>query len=635
MRSSGLKIALYCGAGVFFLWTLLSLHSSSSSSSLRLPISIPTSFEATRQRFKAPSQPARQELPKQIKLAGAEFALKTSNTSSSSLQSAWENAWTALSAAATASLEKTFSEQDLAQLKGFPGTSIRSSKDAASLQAYLDCTVSQGAWVYDPEGQLSAAGLTAHKQSAAYASCDKKFYKGKEANDSRSDHWDVRESLKYRWQPDTQQCSALLPAHLRPSATFTSPKSSTLPARETFCQLLHYKYLLLAGDQATQFYLHDLLLDWTNDAQESCYGDLYCGMHSICGTFANPTKLEERGGARWQDDVLPFDRLGLSPQERANFADATTLRQKVPLSKDQQDYWTAMRYRRTDGLWLDGSTKAEQIDPVFIHPQTGVREINQYTFPDIGRSDLVILAKSPLPFPLPTSPWADAVKDIAATSDEQQRIKKVVELAVKLTKEVWLPEAVTALHHARLRASLENLVVWRGQWRMQLDCSSGSIEDELAEWWHATSPGDGPPPHLQAPTLQQVFAASHADAASKGARTNDVHAMFYNVQVVLQNALIRKFVLPQVGVPFLDMEAPMSVWRSGMLGGTSYAPSLLEAVSKPAARNCLEPCIPSAGMSAEEGFIGGLYRLMQSGWGNEEAESEWTGPNYVPLRKRT
>lgn len=619
MRSSGLKVSLYCGAGLLFIWTFFSLQNNDSNLRFALPVNSP--FSARLQQ-----QPSRPDFPNQIALRGQELSLDGLNITSK-LVSTWSDAQKTLSVAASRQLEETFSEQDLVDLVGFPGTSIRSASDSKALQAYLDCTVAQGDWVYDPEGKLSASGLTAHKQSASYASCDRKFYKGKSADASDPGHWDVRESLKYRWRP-SPQCSALLPARLRPSASFATPEASTLPNRESFCQLLHYKYLLLAGDHSTQFYLHDLLLDWTNDAQDSCYGDLYCGMHSICGVFANPAKAAERG-SKWSEDVLPFDRLPLSPFERAHSSSKQVREPKSPISKDQQDFWTAMRYRRTDGLWLGSDVKSNRIDPVFIHPHTGIREINQYTFPDMTRSDLVILSKAPIPLPLSTSPYGSDVKALKEASGEDQ-VQRIIELAVKVTSDIWIPEAMEALYDARVRASEENLVVWRGQWRMQLDCNAISQEDDLSEWWHAASPGDGPPPHLHAPNFKQaIFSQSSANNS-----TNHVHAVFHNVQVILQNALIRSAVLPAVGVPFLDMEAPMSVWRSGMLGGTSYSPGLAEALSKPSARNCLEPCIPSPGMSAEEGFIGGLFRLMQSGWGSAEAEERWTGAKFVPLRKR-
>lgn len=626
MRPSTAKLVTWLLAGGLVLYLLSFLFSSSASSTDRQTVANLSQSWRSASLFK-PSKP-QQPVPGKIEIfgQGASTDSLRANESTSALPSQWSALVEQLQSEALRQFDELFSDQDLSVFEGFPGTAISNNQDASRLQSFLDCSVSKGAWVYDTTGELSTSGLTVHKQSPGYASCDKKFYKGRSPDENDLNTWDVRESLKYRWRPSSE-CSALLPSHLKPSSSFATPPKSTLPTRQTLCGLLHYKYVLLAGDQPTQYFLHDLLLDWTNDAQDSCYGDLYCGLHSICSAFFD-SQADQPGG-RWLDDVQPYDSLAMSPEQLLRVQGQPPVA-KLPLPKNKQDYWTALRYRRTDGLWLDPLAAAEQIDPVYIHPQTGVREINQYVAPDVRRSDLVVLSKPPLPLPLPTSSLALDVLRVRQAKTQQELAAELFSLAQKMTRDIWLPEALQALYAARFKGSTENLVVWRGNWRIQPGCSSTDANHETTAW---SSPGDGPTPYSSEPDLAAVLFPSE-DALSDTA----LHAIFYNVQATLQNFILRKHVLPSLGMPYLDMETPMSIWRSGMLGGVSYDPDAVQGLhtfSPPSSRNCLEPCIPTPGMSAEEGFIGGLTRLLQSGWGTDAAKSAWTGKGYTPVRKRS
>lgn len=630
MRSSPLKLVLYFSTGAFLLWALLSvlrLHRFPAKLSSSLPLAYQNSQQ--QHRFTSSGSPAI------IHVSAQELHTFRHDNESDNYVTTWHATLADLAGAAQRDFSNTFASSDLAELGGFPGTSITDSVDAKALQAYLDCSASEGTWHYDALGDLSN-GLTAHKQSPTYATCDRNYYQHRKLDGSSPVSWDVRESLKYRWRPDAK-CSALLPARLRPANQYSS--THTLPSRQALCGLLQNKYVLLVGDQPTQFYLHDLLLDWTNDAQDSCYGDLYCGLHSICGAFVKTDSpaVDEPGG-RWQDDVLPYDRLALSPAE-LEAGKGLPIVNKMPLPKKQQDYSTALRYRRSDGLWLGADHRSPQVDAVYKNSLTDVREINQYVFPDLARSDIVVLSKAPFPLPALSSPFGPDVRSILNAPNTLHQAQALLALAAKMTKEAWLPEVMQALYDARVKASQENLIVWRGNWRMHPDCSTGHLGPDSQEeqaWWR--SPGDGPPPHPRIPSLKQaVFPHLYSSSSSSSQQhsSEDLHAIFYNVQLVLQNSVIRTEILPNLGIPYLDMETPMSVWRSGMVSGTSYVPGADHPSSKPGARNCLEPCIPSAGMSAEEGFIGGLHRLLQSGWGNEQALKSWTGTGYTPVRRRS
>ena len=171
---------------------------------------------------------------------------------------------------------------------------------------------------------------------------------------------------------------------------------------------------------------------------------------------------------------------------------------------------------------------------------------------------------------------------------------------------------------------------------MQAECSSSSATESSSSpsdplhWWD--SPGDCPPPYSQGVSLRQIVFSSNSTATHSS--LSDVSALFYNFQTTLQNHLMRTAVLPQLGMPYLDMETPMSIWRSGLVGGASYKPDASGQASSPGSRNCLQPCIPSAGMSVEEAFIGGLHRIFQWAFDGPERRDTWIGTEYVPTRVR-
>ena len=81
----------------------------------------------------------------------------------------------------------------------------------------------------------------------------------------------------------------------------------------------------------------------------------------------------------------------------------------------------------------------------------------------------------------------------------------------------------------------------------------------------------------------------------------EMHTLLYNLQTILQNHIARTTLLPLLGVPYLDTETPLGVWRSGFVAG--HEPS-----------NCVQPCLPSPGMALEHAILGGLHRIMEWGW---------------------
>ncbi|KAJ8291586.1 hypothetical protein OF846_005249 [Rhodotorula toruloides] len=553
------------------------------------------------------------------------------------------------------------------RLRGIPGTAITSSSEARDIQSFLDRSSSSGLWVHDASGEWIASqgrGLTVHKQESRYAACDKRFYKGREpgsAADEVEGGWDVRESLKWRWVP-SRSCANLAPASLSPSL-----RSSVPPSRSRFCRLLAHKSTLLLGD-STQYSLHDLLLDWTTTEPQSCYGDLYCKEHALCGEILRSEEGE--GVEDWEGDERVYHRLplplgGEELQRREERASEEAIEDASIPSSDAHDstshshthikrqsstrspsYGTLLRYRRTDGL----RPSSAQTLPDYAHSSTGVREVNQQWLADSRRSDIVVLNKPPLPLPRKgfNETWDEWVRGLL--SDErvevEQKALRIVEAAAETTRNVWVPELVEALRAIRAPPSPpDQLVVYRGGWRQHADCAVSSIKSDTDNEL-PTSPGDGPPPRSSQPSLSDLLFRADGSLLPP-------HIIYHNAQLFFQNHLARRVVLPAFGVPFLDLDTPLSVWRSGMIGSSSASPfsssstashaaqTVLAGAGKglrsPTSGDCTRYCFPSPGLSLETFFLGALGTVFEAGWaGDGEREREWMGEGegFRNLRER-
>ncbi|GAA5882759.1 hypothetical protein JCM3774_003258 [Rhodotorula dairenensis] len=531
------------------------------------------------------------------------------------------------------------------RLVGVPGTGISSAKEATALQAYLDCVSSNGEWVYDSTGTSLArtgSSLTVHKQEGRYAACDKRFYKGRDGKagsldgDAHAD-WDVRESLKWRWQV-AKECAALAPASLAQSARARAERA-LLPSRYRFCELLEGKHVLLLGD-TTQWSLHDLLIDWTTLKPQTCYGDRYCMAHALCSdiltagrTGSEHSRARTREDVdRWELDQRVYHRLPPPPKtvpradkrqvggaepgpvgdgdesgaeeppssgekmiavSRADCAD-TPLEKRASTEQkpDRLVSTTLLRYRRADGLRF----ARPQVVPDYRPESTGVRELNQQWLADSRRSDLVILTKPPLPLPRAghngtfdawLREYVHSADDDDGAPPVEAKALRVLEAAKWATEQFWVPELLETLRAVRAPPSPpDQLVVYRGGWRQHPDCAASTLRDGLdAASSPSTSPGDGPPPHVSHPTLASLLMRRRAQSLSAGAAAAaapaaddlelvPLHIAYHNAQLLFQNHLARTVILPAFGVPFLDLGTPLSVWRSGMVGSSAAAPFL-------------------------------------------------------------
>ncbi|GAA5962277.1 hypothetical protein JCM3765_004731 [Sporobolomyces pararoseus] len=562
-----------------------------------------------------PSIPITQSLP------------STASLSSSELSSTFDSVLDSLSSTADSLTSRTLRSSRISPstIQGLPGTSITSTEDFESIQAYLDCVVGNGQWVYDNSGNALAEegkGLLVHKMDSKYASCDKRFYKS--AKEKKQEEWNVRESLKYRFNPSTT-CRSLLPAHLQSKKNH----QSLLPSRKRFCQLLAHKSLLLLGS-TNQYSLHDLLLDYTTIDPQTCYGDLYCKEHALCGGILG-NEDEKENIENWEIDQRVYPRLPLPPSSSAH-SDLTVRSPKQQSRASSlypsSTYSTLLRYRRTDGL----RPSTAQTLPSYQHPFTFLPEKNQQWLADSRRSDVVILEKQPIPLPLRSKNSTFDTWFYEYLEDEgidiERKVERLMEAVKDVTERIWLPELMESLRSIRSEPSpLDQLVVYRSGWRIHYDCGT-STSDEGDDW---NSPGDGNlPPLSKSPTLKQLIYRS-------GGRSTDLqplHVIYHNLQLLLQNHLSRTRILPKFGIVYLDLETPLSIWRSGLLGG-SVAGREVNGMRSSVGGDCSRYCFPSPGLSLESSFVGGLERLFELSWaGDKEKEKEWVGDEFKNLRLR-
>ncbi|EGG02350.1 uncharacterized protein MELLADRAFT_117592 [Melampsora larici-populina 98AG31] len=612
---------------------------------------------------------------------------------------------------------------------GIPGTAITANADRQSLQRWLDCTSSQGEWRWEPLANANRRPFTVHKQGPLEAKCDRSYYQasGRDRDRLITDGWSVRPSLKFRWYP-SNQCNALRPRQL---------KQDVKLSRRDLCRLLRHKNILVVGDIA-QYAMHDLLLDWTSTTPVTCYGDLYCKEHGICGGDLDD---KWKGSADQLEsgtlDDYVYHQLPSQPSNQPFEADeklskigaaghglASLLNASAPAlvprashdtstahkeSKTSPARGTILRFRRSDSLWASSSPSHRRFAPVWQHDNTGIRDINNYWITDSRKSDLVVLSRPPIPFPLPTHQHKAFTKptDILATHLQYLRhpsnnktmpsveyfenggitaAAELVEMACRMVLEVWLPELLYSLLSLRSNASpVDQLMVWRGEWRIQTDCGASQSSSERTStsqpepktkfdwnrWWQKRAAGDGPPPHTSLPTLLTImfpdFEEELQDSSYKNHptasrlqkldtlnRLRDPSTVFHNLQVIFQNHLLRQL-LPIFGIPFLDLESLTSIWRSGMVGGSSVSNPKLssspqfklfglfhQSSSKSFSPkinlnpiDCLHYCFPSPGMAIEEAFIGGLLKVFHVGWDSKLGqEKNWVGDAFVPVRER-
>ncbi|KAK9898288.1 hypothetical protein P389DRAFT_31748 [Cystobasidium minutum MCA 4210] len=543
----------------------------------------------------------------------------------------WEKAISELEDTARSLFRERFEEppKQLFPLPhGIPGTGISSQEEAEALQRYLDCASSNGEWIYSPDGaHLNGSSLPVHKQSSALASCDKAFYKHSPTAVS-DENWNVRPSLKWYWRPSSTCSDLLKPAWMQSSS---QRADRPLMTRSSLCRYLRHKNILLIGASPTHYLIHDLLLDWTSKRPLTCYGDLYCKEHAIC---ADEIVEVDPSINQWQEDTRPYDRL---PDPPASLSQSGKTPRPASASNGTDTHGTVLRYRRVDSMFLNSSPSHPRHQAAFIHPHTGVRDINMYAVADGRRSDLTILYKAPIPYPRPSRTSSTLNKRVLKLTaflkepahDLESKMSTLIDLVTLVTKELWLPELLESLRALKAPpAPLNSLIIYRGGWRMQDECSrNGFIVDSPA---NVTIVGDGPLPYMDQLDSEDSFMRP----------SNDIPTTYYNLQTIIQNHLIRAYVAPRLSIPFIDLETAPGIWKSGLVGGagsTQVFSSGKKALSPPSSQrsaDCLRMCLPSPGLSLETLFLGSLHSIFEWGWGGEARRKVWTGPSFVPVRQR-
>lgn len=547
---------------------------------------------------------------------------------------------------------------------GIPGTDFRSNEERETLQRWLDCTSGEGEWRWQSvNDQSEPRTITVHKQGPLEAKCDRAFYEQLPAVNRSGGHdgWNVRPSLKFRWYPSSR-CDNIKPREIS--------KNQPL-SRLTLCRLLRHKSTLIVGD-VSQYSLHDLLLDWTSTEQVSCAGNLYCKIHPICSNESG--HLWESNSSQLEAGELDshvYFKIPTPNYKQSLFAsNATSVENPSSPSTPRARSTgrrTFLRYRRSDSLWGSSSPSHDRFLPIWLHPNNGIRDVNNFWYGDVRKSDLIILSRRPLGLPqqshmskaffhhkhLPfhhleylrkhsrSQVWSTEPRLAPKNSDGTTAAVSLIKMAIKMVLEVWLPEVLftlTQLQKSHRRA--DRLIVWRGEWRIHGDCLSAGPghrqkpkhEFDWARWWKAQqgdSAGDGNHPHPAPPDLLSILFPtrrpfSSADDGDDTARTANKRRIskrerfelenpglvFHNLQVIFQNQLMRKLA-PEFGIPFLDLESQASVWRTGLLA----SPMIGHHQTGPS--DCFHYCFPSPGLTLEESFLGGIMKiLLVAGWHN-------------------
>lgn len=293
---------------------------------------------------------------------------------------------------------------------GIPGTAIKTDADRRALQGWLDCTSSQGEWRWEPIANTSTPRpLTVHKQGGLEAKCDRRYAQARETKQKKAseefDGWDVRPSLKFRWYPSSR-CDLMRPERLNTNLELS---------RREFCRLLRHKHILMVGDIG-QYAMHDLMLDWTSTKPVTCYGDLYCKEHGICG---NELKEDWNGTAHDLEsgnlDDYVYERLPSQPNLKFG-SNSFGILKRNSRRDVESDRWidesssskafmssllshpssfhkrgfrnfsskdsshpsrgTILRFRRSDSLWASSSPSHRRFAPVWLHDNIGIRDVN-------------------------------------------------------------------------------------------------------------------------------------------------------------------------------------------------------------------------------------------------------------------
>ncbi|KIJ15464.1 hypothetical protein PAXINDRAFT_99349 [Paxillus involutus ATCC 200175] len=364
---------------------------------------------------------------------------------------------------------------------------------------------------------------------------------------------------RYR-APDTLHPKVALQAH---------PEN----ASSDLCASLVGKRIAMIGGEHV-YLLHKLLLQHRERAERKAFPCLYrefCTHHQVCLPPA----------------IMPFDDPSANDPPR--FIKSPTAQQLIETGS------ALLSYIISDTLFSSPDESSWEYSVPFLDPTTGVRLHETYWLAAARKANIVVLGRGPISTPGQTyaGNWSflhdlpdyidkttgrTETPSTAQTPHERLRTVprplEVVNAAVHVTVSRFLPDLLQVLRSIRqeVRPGKRRLI-WAGSWYrlpgrgsaqtvLPHPCFGSTVKNTLQTFLNHRPPVSSE----QLDIIWQISAFLDAEVANIAER-EDPWALFYNVQVYLQNSVLKEL-LPQHGIAFLPLNIPWS--RYTHLHGRQY-----------------------------------------------------------------
>ncbi|KAG2153408.1 hypothetical protein DEU56DRAFT_977087 [Suillus clintonianus] len=298
------------------------------------------------------------------------------------------------------------------------------------------------------------------------------------------------------------------------------------------CSSLTGKRLTMVGGEHV-YRFHNFLLDNQKRSERkrfSCLGKEFCTHHHLCLRAASNNPVFKEGLVRYirSPSVEELVQTGSS----------------------------LVNYVLSDTLLTLPDPEASEYSVPYIHAFSGVRSHETYWLASARKADILILGRGPFSAPPSTytGNWSFLSDFPSYIGSHHEKIpsyavpnsRQIVDAAVHATLSVFLPEVQRTLDALRANNCFnrKKQVIWLVS---QPRCPGYGPKNALLRYFlpngqHKPSPGD-----LTAVLLR------HLAALSTDGPLEDPWTLYYNVQVYLQDRLLRQ-VLPRFGVLLLQLE---------------------------------------------------------------------------------
>ncbi|KAG2118209.1 uncharacterized protein F5147DRAFT_768340 [Suillus discolor] len=348
--------------------------------------------------------------------------------------------------------------------------------------------------------------------------------------------------------------SAIEATSAPPVMPFTVPTShiynvsgSRIKPISCLCSSLAGKRLtMVGGDHVHRF--HNLLLEHQRRFEGKrfpCLGKEFCTHHHLCSraTRNNPVLKEE------------LSRYIRSPSTEELVQTGSSL----------------VNYVLSDTLLTLPDPEAPEYSVPYIHPFSGVRSRETYWLASARKADILILGRGPFSAPpstytgnwsflsdVPTYTRSYHVNPLFASPIPKPL--QIVDAAVHATLSVFLPEIQHTLDALRANGCLDRKkkVIWLVSQPRLPEKGHGQTN---ALRTHLLPRGQGEP----SPGDPKAVLLRHLAVLSTDERPKDSWTLYYNVQVYLQDRLLRQ-VLPRFGVPLLQLGTRLVEAGPGVAG---------------------------------------------------------------------